>query len=538
MLLADILKLKQKIREDSDKRNFEKSLHSYIKSAWTIIEPGITFIDNWHIECICEYLEAVSLGQINRLLINMPPRYMKSISVTVGFPTWIWTKHPEKRFISLSYSSTLSKKHNMNRRDIIKSPWYQGIWSDKFALKTDMDTQMKFENDKMGFMFATSIGGTLTGEGGDVIIVDDPHSPVQAQSDAERENAIEFFRTTLPTRLNDKKKGAIVVVMQRLHEQDISGHCLADGTYTHLCLPGIAEKRSIITFPVSFKQIVREEGDILWELRENKQEIEVMKKTLGSYGFSGQYQQNPVPVGGGEVKIWWLKYWQPAGMKLDPVEVKKTVKKIENGIETEVLKTVYIEPVDLPEKFDMKLQSWDLNFKEKSDCDPVGCHVWGNSGANIYLLDRLNKQIGFSETLKEVELMTKKHPDAGMKLIEDKANGPAVIDVLRYKIGGIIPVKPEGSKEARLHAVTPWMESGNIYLPHPEIYPWVNEVIDQLIKFPKTVHDEDVDCCSQALYRFIYSSDITVSEESEYDKAFKEIFESDDYLDTGNNYWD
>jgi predicted phage terminase large subunit-like protein len=473
----------------------EDSLHPYIKRAWDIIEPGIDYIDNWHIEAICEYLEAVSLGQINRLLINMPPRYMKSIAVTVGWPTWIWIKNPYKRFISLSYSAMLSKKHNMNRRDIIKSPWYQDNWGDRYSLKSDMDTQMKFENDKMGFMFATSIGGTLTGEGGDYIIVDDPHNPTQAQSDTERESAVEFFRTTLPTRLNDKKKGAIVVVMQRLHEEDVSGHCLKEGGYTHLCLPGIAEKREVIHFPISLNEIVREDGDILWPEREDKKELDNMKRTLGSYGFSGQYQQSPSPTEGGTFKKWWWRYWKPKGSNFPPVSVKDS-----KG------NTYNIEAIELPDKFDRKLQSWDLTFKNKEENDYVAGQAWANKGASIFLLDRVSDRWSFTETLKAIETFTTKHPDIILKLIEDKANGPAIIDMLHHKIGGIVPIEPEGSKTARAEAVTPIIEAGNVYLPHPMLYVWVNDIIDQCAKFPKVSHDDDVDCLSQALYRFIYSS--------------------------------
>lgn len=472
-----------------------KNLHDYIKKAWNVIEPGIDYIDNWHIQAICEYLEAVSLGQITRLLINMPPRYMKSISVTVGWPTWVWITNPYKRFISLSYSAMLSKKHNINRRDIIKSPWYQRNWGDSFTLKSDMDTQMKFENDKMGFMYATSVGGTLTGEGGDYIIVDDPHNPQQAQSDAERETALEFFRTTLPTRLNDKKKGAIVVVMQRLHEDDISGHCLKEGGYTHLCLPGIAEERQIITFPVSLRQIVREEGDPLWPEREDIKELAAMKKVLGSYGFSGQYQQSPSPSEGGTFKKWWWRYWKPKGSNFPPVTVKDA-----SG------NTYNIDAIELPDKLDRKLQSWDLAFKKKEDTDFISGQAWGNCGASIFMLDRVSDRWSFTETLKAIEAFSKKHADIILKLIEDKANGPAVIDMLHHIIGGIVPVEPEGSKEARAEAVTPIVESGNVYLPHPMLYDWVNDVIDQCAKFPKVTHDDDVDAMSQALYRFIYAS--------------------------------
>jgi len=282
--------------------------------------------------------------------------------------------------------------------------------------------------------------------------------------------------------------------MQRLHEDDISGHCLKEGGYTHLCLPGIAEKREIITFPISLKQIKREDGDVLWPAREDKKELDNMKKTLGSYGFSGQYQQSPSPAEGGTFKKWWWRYWKPKGSNFPPVQVKDV-----KG------NTYSIEAIELPDQFDRKLQSWDLNFKKKEDTDFVSGQAWGSSGASIFMLDRVSDRWSFTETIKAFEDFTKKHPDIILKLVEDKANGPAIIDMLHHRIGGIVPVEPEGSKEARAEAVTPIVESGNVYLPHPMLYDWVNDIIDQCAKFPKVSHDDDVDSLSQALYRFIYA---------------------------------
>jgi predicted phage terminase large subunit-like protein len=447
----------------------EDSLHDYIQAAWKIIEPGITYIDNWHIEAICEYLQAVYDGQIHRLLINVPPRYMKSISVTVGFPTWVWTKDAYKRIISLSYAATLSKKHNINRRDIIQSPWYQRNWGDCFKLKDDKNTQMVFENDKMGFMFATSIGGTLTGEGGDIIIVDDPHNPQQAQSDAERETALEFFKTTLPTRLNDKKKGAIIVVMQRLHDDDISGHCLREGGYEHLCLPGIAEKRQVITFPITLKEKVREEGDILWPAREDKSELEKMKRSLGSYGFSGQYQQAPSPSEGGMIKRRWWQYYK-----------------------------------ELP-KMAVMAMSVDASFTDTKSSAKCSIQVWGKREADIYMIDNVTDNMDFVVTIQKIKQLLVKYPQIGAKYIEEKANGYAIITMLSRKVGGFIPIKADvstGGKVARALAVTPYIEAGNVYLPEDAV--WTNDFVEECAKFPVGTYKDQVDAMSQILNKFIY----------------------------------
>jgi predicted phage terminase large subunit-like protein len=489
----DRYQLMLQMKAELDKREMEKDLSKFIGNAWNVIEPGIEYKHNWHIDAICEYLEAVKQGQINRLIINMPPRYMKSIAITVMFPCWIWTTDPYKRFISVSYAAALSKKHNMNKRDIIQSPWYQGIWKDSFSLKDDMNTQIKFENDKTGFMFATSIGGVLTGEGGDIITIDDPHNPQQAESDAERESALEFCRTTLPTRLNDKKKGAIIVVMQRLHENDVSGYFLQQGGWEHLKLQGIADQRTIIHFPITNKDKIREEGDVLWPQREGKKEIDDMKKSLGSYGFSGQYQQEPSPGEGGMLKKQWWRYWKPKGVNLPPVTIK-----LPNG------DFMNIDAVELPDYFDEQIQSWDCTFKDKDDSDFVAGGVWGRRLANYYLLDVINERMDIVQTIQSILQFSMKYPRTLTKLIEDKANGSAVIQLLRNKVPGLIPVNPEGGKIARASAVSPSIESGNVFLPHPLLYSWVNEFIDQCTKFPKGSHDDMVDMATQALNKLIY----------------------------------
>lgn len=266
----------------------ERNLPEFIRQAWPVIEPGTTFIDNWHIDCIGEYLEAVNRGQITRLIVNMPPRHMKSLEITVCYPAWTWVKHPERRFIKVSYSDSLSRKHNVLTRDIIQSPWYTANWGDRFSLKDDVNRQNEFKNTHQGLMFSTSVGGALTGEGGDCIILDDPQNPLQANSETEREATIAFFKNTLQSRLNDPKTGVFIIVMQRLHEKDLTGHILAEDLgYTHLCLPAEAPQRTIITFPVSGREVIREEGDILNPQRFDKETLANLKKSMGLLAVRG-----------------------------------------------------------------------------------------------------------------------------------------------------------------------------------------------------------------------------------------------------------
>ncbi len=295
---------------------------------------------------------------------------------------------------------------------------------------------------------------------------DDPHNPMQALSDTQRETAIRFFDQALSTRLNDKKKDAIVIVMQRLHDSDLSGHVLEQGGYEHLCLPGEAPERTTIVMPVSGRQIVREKGELLWPEREGPAEIASQKINLGSYAYSGQYDQNPSPPEGGIIKRGWWKFYKA-----------------------------------LPAHFDEIIQSWDMTFKGLKDCDYVTGQAWGRIGADKYLLDQVRDKLDFVATLQAFRTFSAKWP-CSAKLVEDKANGPAVISTLSREIPGIIAVEPNGSKIARAYAVSPQIEAGNVYLPDPSIAPWIHDWIEEWAAFPNGKNDDQVDSGTQALDRF------------------------------------
>ena len=228
----------------------EASLRAYIEQAWPILEPATPFVPNWHIDLLCEYLEAVTAGDLRFLLITVPPRSMKSLLVSVLWPTWEWIRRPSGRWICTSYADALATKHSVDRRTVIQSDWYQTRWGHRVRLADDQNVKGEFQNTARGVMIATSVGGSITGKGGDRLLVDDLHNPQQAESDAQREHAVTYFRTTLATRLDNKKTGAIVVVMQRLHERDLAALCLDHG-YTHVCVPAEAETWSTIVFPRS-----------------------------------------------------------------------------------------------------------------------------------------------------------------------------------------------------------------------------------------------------------------------------------------------
>jgi predicted phage terminase large subunit-like protein len=455
-------------------RQAERSLRAFVEQAWHILEPDTPFLTNWHINLICEYLEAVTEGEITRLVINLPPRYMKSLLVSVLWPTWEWLRAPQMRWLFASYSESLSTKHSLDRRVVLQSPWYRDRWGDRFHLTSDQNEKAEYRNDRRGIMTATSVGGSATGKGGNRIVVDDPHNPAQAESDRQRQQAIDFFLTTLSTRLDDKRKGAIVVIMQRLHTRDLTAVCLDQG-YTSLIIPVEAEYPSILTFPRSGATITRAVGELLWPARESHDDLTRQKAALGSYAYAGQYQQRPSPRGGGLFKRSWWKYY-----------------------------------AELPSDMQEHAQSWDLAFKGGGEHDFVVGLVAARRGADIYLIDRYKQHASFQETLAAMRQMSERYPEAHTILVEDNANGPAIIDTLNHEIGGIIAVTPEGGKYARASACEPQVEAGNVYLPSPTApnghsipeRAWVHDFVEQLAVFPQGDHDDDVDAFSQLLTRW------------------------------------
>lgn len=472
MAVTDGLRRQALLQDELLTRQAGRSLRAFVEQAWPILEPTTPFLSNWHIDLIVEHLEAVTAGETTRLLINLPPRYMKSLLVSVLWPTWEWITHPSRRWICTSYSDGLSLKHSVDRRTVLQSDWYRTRWGHVVQLSADQNLKGEFLNTQRGAMIATSVGGSITGKGGSRIIVDDLHNPQQAESDVQRQTALTYFGQTLSTRLDNQRTGAIVVVMQRLHERDLSAVC-QDLGYTHVCLPAEAETRTTITFPRSGRLETREPGDLLWPAREGATELQMQKRLLGSAAFSGQYQQRPTPAGGLIFQRQWFRFYD-----------------------------------DLP-PVDELAQSWDMAFKDNKDSDYVVGLVAGRTGADIYLIDRVKGQWAFSETYRQLRLLAAKYPRAYTILIEDTANGPAIIDALKHDVSGIVPVQPEGGKRARAQAVQPQVEAGNVYLPNPRPHgvlmpgrEWVDDFLYQLTTFPAGAHDDDVDAFTQLLVRW------------------------------------
>jgi len=447
-------------------------------------------VSGWHIDAIIEHLEAVTRGQLRNLLINVPPRHMKSLLVSVLWPAWEWITWPERRWLYSSYGAQLSIRDSIKCRRLVESPWYRQRWADRFALTSDQNTKGRFDNNRSGYRLSTSVGGAATGEGGDRIICDDPHNVVEAESDSVRKATLDWWDVVMSTRVNDPKTSAKVVVMQRCHQQDLSGHLIEQGGWEHLVLPAEYEGPTRTT-SIGFADPRQEHGELLWPERFGPKEIEDLKVSLGSYAAAGQLQQRPSPSGGGLFKRHWFRYWQRPGANLPPVMVR-----MPDGTQTSII------AIEAPRYVDEQIQSWDCAFKDLETSDYVVGQVWARVGACYLLGDQKRARMDCPTTVKAVRELSQHWPKTYAKLIEDKANGSAVIQMLAHEIPGILPVNPEGGKIARAAAVSPLIEAGNVYLPHPLYAPWVNDFIEECAAFPNGAHDDQVDAMTQAIIRW------------------------------------
>lgn len=488
----------EKLKHKAQNKTPIPAFRAFIAGAWSVLEPSTRFVPGWHVDAICEHLEAVSAGEIRRLIINVPPGSMKSLLISVMWPVWSWLFTPYLRFLTASYAQSLATRDSLKSRRLIQSQWFQSQWSHTFQLTGDQNQKLRYENDATGFRVATSVGGA-TGERATVRILDDPHNIDDAQSDTIREGVIDWVKTVWSEREADSKTSVDIVVMQRLHERDVSGYLLEEiGGYEHLMLPMRFESERRCHTVIGFTDPRTEPGELLCEARNDEAAVQEKEKRLGSYGAAGQLQQRPSPAEGGIFKRQWWRFWQPVGMNLPPVFIKLT-----DG-------SLFGCPVvTLPETFDTQLQSWDMTFKDTKTSAFVVGQAWARLKANKYLLDQTRKRLDMPGTVREVRSFTTKHPKITAKLIEDKANGPAVIQTLRGEISGLIAVNPQGDKVARAHAVSPETEAGNVYLPHPQIAPWVNDFIERFATFPNAVYKDEIDTFTQALMR-LKKSDVEI----------------------------
>jgi predicted phage terminase large subunit-like protein len=480
-----------------------RSFYAFVKQAWHVVEPAAPFVDGIHIRAICEHLQAVTEGRIANLIINVPPGHAKSLLTAVLWPAWVWINHPETRWLFSSYREPLAIRDSVKCRRLIESNWYQGRWEDRYQLSGDQNQKNRFENTATGYRVVVPVGAG-TGERGDHVVFDDPHSVDRVESDVMRKAAIDFWNGSMSTRLNDFATGHKVVIQQRVHEADLTGDLLLKGGYELLCLPAEFESDRRCSTSIGWSDSRQQPGELLWPEKVTRADLEGLKRSLGSYGYAGQYQQRPAPAEGGIFKRRWFRFWRPAYLDLPPVQVRTA-----DGT------VLSIEAVPIPAHFDTQIQSYDMAFKDGATSDYVVGQVWGALRADRYLLDQFRARLDMPETAEAVKNLSMKWPRAVTKLVEDKANGPAVIQSLQHALSGLTAVNPEGGKIARAHAASPQVESGNVYLPHPALEPWVNDLIEELAAFPNGRHDDQVDAMTQALNRLRNSNSVLFVPESQ-----------------------
>jgi len=445
---------------------FRNSLSAFIEKTFAIVSPGDTYLHNWHIDLIAKYLEDCANGKIKRLIINVPPRYMKSICTSVGFVAWFLGNTPSKRIIVASYADELSKKHSLDCKATIESRFYHEIFP-SLQLSKSKNTQTEFITTRGGGRLAVSVGGTLTGRGADMIIIDDPLKPMESVSDTTRQHVNQWFNNTLYSRLNDKKEGCIIIVMQRLHEDDLVGHVLKQEEWTELVLPAIAEEYQEITVDPKFikpYKIIRNPGDALHFARENIEKLEHIKNNIiGSYNFASQYQQRPAPLGGGLIKLNWFSRYS-----------------------------------ELPQKNPYRIvQSWDTASKIGELNDYSVCTTWYEYNNAYYIVDILRLKLEFPELKKMINFQAERYKPNAI-IIEDKGSGIQLIQDLKQETKlSIIPFMPDGDKATRMIGQTPKIESGRVFIP--EKSSWLQDFEHEMAQFPNGKHDDQIDSMSQAL---------------------------------------
>ena len=428
------------------------------------LNPQTRLATNWHLEVIAAALTAVREGKIRRLIINLPPRHLKSLMASIAFPAWCLGHDPSAQILCVSYAQELADKLARDCRGIMMSPWYRRIFPTRLA--PHRQAVQEFITTRQGYRLATSTGGVLTGRGADIILIDDPLKPEEALSEAQRQAANEWFDHTLYSRQNDKRHGAIVIIMQRLHEDDLVGHVLGQEQWEVLSFPAIAEKDEehgieTILEPRCF---TRRQGEALHPDREPLEVLDRIRRTIGEYNFAGQYQQSPAPLGGGMVKAEWFKRYR------------------EN---------------ERPERFDRIVQSWDTANKATELSDFSVCTTWGVKGKDLFLLAVFRRRLEYPALKRAVR---EQHSlfDANVVLIEDKASGTQLIqELIADGCHAVTRYQPTTDKIMRLNAQTGAIENGFVHIP--ETAPWLSEYLHEMTVFPKGKHDDQVDSTAQFL---------------------------------------
>jgi predicted phage terminase large subunit-like protein len=442
----------------------QRDFCSFVQRCFYELNPQAKFLWNWHIEVMAVKLAACLEGKISRLIINIPPRHLKSLCASIALPAW-WLGHdPTAQILCASYGQELSDKLSRDCRTVMASNWYQRVFPTRLSLHKQ--SVQEFVTTQQGFRFATSVGGVLTGRGGDVIVIDDPLKPDEALSATQRKAVNEWYDGTLASRLNNKQTGCIILIMQRLHEDDLVGHVLEQEHWDVVAFPAIAEhdETRLIETPLGPVKYSRGRDQVLHPQRESPETLARIRTALGEYNFAGQYQQAPAPLGGGLVKEDWFKRY---------------------------------EPHELPTDFAQVVQSWDTANKPTELSDYSVCTTWGVKDKHFYLLNVMRKRMDYP-TLKRAVREQWQAFDAKVILIEDKASGTQLIqEFIEEGLHAVTRYIPDCDKTMRLHAQTGAIENGFVHLPRQAH--WLPEYVHELTTFPGAKYDDQVDSTSQFL---------------------------------------
>jgi predicted phage terminase large subunit-like protein len=449
-------------------RHRQISLKDFIIKVFEELNPGQKFIDNWHIDLIAQNLEASFYGKKKRILISMPPRYMKSLCVSIAFPAWVLGIDPSKKIICVSYSQIIANKFSCDTRKILNTNWYQKLFPGTRILKGE-NLKSRFSTGKNGFRFASSVGGSLTGEGADIIIVDDPHKPSEIFAAKQRDKVIEWYETTLLSRLNDKRNGSIIIVMQRLHKADLIGRLLAKTNsqteWENIKFDAIAKTQQEIKINPN-TAFIRKQGEALHPSREDVSDLARIKSDIGEYAFEAQYQQNPVASDGTLINKKWLEYYE------------------EKNINTS--KTYFLS-------LDTAMKTGELN-------DYTAISVWfvlENEPNKTYLEEIINERLNYPNLLDKAIEISKKYKPINI-LIEDKASGTSLIQDLRKRgIINITPQRPYAGKIIRFAAACVYFRESLVYF-NTDMQNRL-ELEEQILSFPNAEHDDMCDSVSMFL---------------------------------------
>lgn len=470
--LARLMRIRHLLETRREAEDLVDSFPAFVRAAWHLVEGNRPLLWNWHIDVIGDYLLAFRRREISRLVINIPVRSMKSLLCSVMFPPWVWTSDPDHVFLTLSHSEDLAERDSVRSRNIISSNWYKERFP-AVQLAGDMNLKSRYSNTLGGQRLAMGWQSSGTGEGGDTRIYDDPHDAQKVRSDVERRKTINTYKEKWSTRANDPLSGGELLVMQRLHKGDMTGHALeSDLGWEHLCLPMEYEgPRYTPGWSGGIEDPRQKDGELLWSERFPQRVVDAWTEDLGTYGASGQLQQRPTPPGGGIIRTQMWRPW-PKGQELPEV--------------------------------DFVVQSFDTAYTEEEIEDAsysarTTWGVWRNPKTmhwDLMLLEAWKDRVDYSDLRKQALIAYREwQPDK--VIVEKKASGISLIQDLRR--AGIHPYRyrPDVDKVARAYASQPFFERGGVW--YPEGRKWAKRVIDECADFPKGDHDDYVDTVTQVV---------------------------------------